>query len=276
MSSEYPYRRLQRLDLEDIKISITHESYTTALQTVDYYHRQAITLTPDEQEKYLEMVRIATLDQNYADNKNASGWEQPDDPEDTPNKCKDKEDDNRQPKKLKVTTSRFRLPDDDYGEDPSTARFAGTPLPNSPAGTGESRTNKMGNKIAALELELELQTERELRQAQQETIPSLGKQIAQLEDPDNVYSHAHFVMLTAAYGISKLSHLREDVEEAGDTLEINDLSQSYNHYYHTSMLSATEERPASVDKLPSTGDFISNRCPRYGLLPSTSSVDDRW
>lgn len=111
----------------------------------------------------------------------ASGWEQPDDPEDTPNKCKDKEDDNRRPKKLKVTTSRFRLPDDDYGEDPSTARFAGTPLPNSPAGTGESRTNKMGNKIAALELELELQTERELRQAQQETIPSLGKQIAQLE-----------------------------------------------------------------------------------------------
>ncbi|KAL6795338.1 hypothetical protein J3E68DRAFT_426982 [Trichoderma sp. SZMC 28012] len=162
MSSECPYRRPHRLDLDDIKISITHESYTTALQTVDYYHRQAMTITPDEQEKYVEMVRISTLDQNYAASKNggqvgvvprdtrrilkdsdttwvpASGWEQPDDPEDTPDKRKDKEDDNRRPKKLKVTTSRFRLPDDDYGEDPSPTWFAGTSLPNNPTGTGES------------------------------------------------------------------------------------------------------------------------------------------
>ncbi|KAJ4864867.1 hypothetical protein T069G_01397 [Trichoderma breve] len=183
MSSEYPYPRPHRLDLDNIKISITHESYTIALQTVDYYHRQAITMTPDEQEKYVEMYKRVVENHGDLDTGGqvgvvprdtrrilkdndttwvpASGWEQPDDPDDTPDKRKDKEDDNRRPKKLKVTTSRFRLPDDDYGEDPSPTWFAATPLPNNPTGTGESRTNKIETKIAALELEL--QTERELR-----------------------------------------------------------------------------------------------------------------
>ncbi|KAL6829826.1 hypothetical protein V8C40DRAFT_263660 [Trichoderma camerunense] len=384
MANEYPYPRPHRLDLDDIKISITHESYDTALQTVYYYHRQAITMTPDEQGKYVEMVRkngrivilsptgvpllesaesplrtkptrpdtsglnavvgdvlgcdifatqfyarcchmwdlkkflpdapkpegsdlnlyqqIAGCMKNgefcvdvtfagydmhleglvflrkakeYGQHKilkdsdttwvPASGWEQPDDPGDTPNKRKDKKDDNRRPEKLKVTTSRFRLLDDDYGEDPSPTWFVGTPLPNNPTGTGESRTNKMENKIVALELEL--QTEREPRQAQQKTITSQGKPIAQLEDPENVYSHAHFVMLAVAYGISKLSHLRENVEGAGDVFEIIDYSEHYDHFYHHSTPSPTEDGPASAVATPAHGSTLVDETPSTGATP---------
>ncbi|KAK4080287.1 hypothetical protein Trihar35433_1392 [Trichoderma harzianum] len=193
------------------------------------------------------------------------GWEQPDNPEDTPNKRKDKEDDNRRPKKLKVPTSRFRLPDDDYSEDPSPTWFAGTPLPNNPTGTGESRTNKMESKIAALELEL--QTERELRQAQQETITSQGKQIAQLEDPENVYSRAHFVMFAAAYGISKLSHLRDNVEGAGDVFEIMDYSEHYDHFYHHSTPSPAEDGPSSAVATPAHGSTLVDETPSTGATP---------
>nr|WNZ75264.1 hypothetical protein [Trichoderma harzianum] len=263
MSSEYPYPRPHRLDLDDIKISITHESYTIALQTVDYYHRQAITMTPDEQEKYVEMVRSSTLDQNYAANKNTSGWEQPDDPEDTPNKRKDKEDDNRRPKKLKVTTSRFRLPDDDYGEDPSPTCGLGIGTPDRKRATlSSTRNNHQPGKTDCPTGGEERQTGPSNR-----TTPSNNKLWKYLKDPVNAYCRAHFVMLAAAYGISKLSHLRENVEGAGDVSEIMDYSKHYDHSYHHSTPSPTEDGPASAVAAPAHGSTLVDETPSTGATP---------
>ncbi|KAL5090669.1 hypothetical protein Trisim1_004292 [Trichoderma cf. simile WF8] len=359
MSSENPYQRPHRLDLDDIKISITHESYTTALQSVDYYHRQAITMTPDEEEKYVEMVR------NYAANKNdtsglnavvgdvlgcdifatqvyarcchmwdlkkflpdapkpegsnlnlyqqiagymkngefcvdatfvgydmrlegliflrkakeygqhkilkdsnttwvpASGWEQPDDPEDTPNKRKDKEDDNRRPKKLKVTTSCFRLPDDDYGEDPSPTCGVGIGTPDRKRATPSSaRNNHQPGKTDCPTGGEERQTGPSSR-----TTPGDNKLWKYLKDPENVYSRAHFVMLAAAYGISKLSHLRENAEGAGDVFEIMDYSEHYDHFYHHSTPSPTEDGPASAVATPAHGSTLVDETPSTGATP---------
>ncbi|KAL7781147.1 hypothetical protein V8C43DRAFT_320044 [Trichoderma afarasin] len=80
-------------------------------------------------------------------------------------------------------------------------------------------------------------------------------------------SRAHFVMLAAAYGISKLSHLRENFEGAGDVFEIMDYSQHYDHYYHRSTPSTTGDGPASAVATPAPGSTLVDETPSTGATP---------
>ncbi|KAM6479100.1 hypothetical protein HDV62DRAFT_400229 [Trichoderma sp. SZMC 28011] len=57
MPGDCPYPRPLKLDLDDVMISSSHGSYQTAIHVVDYYHQQAVLLTPDEQQTYIDLVR---------------------------------------------------------------------------------------------------------------------------------------------------------------------------------------------------------------------------
>lgn len=99
------------------------------------------------------------------------------------------------------------------------------------------------------------------------TTPSNNKLWKYLKDPENVYSRARFVMLAAAYGISKLSHLRDNVEGAGDVFEIMDYSEHYDHFYHHSTPSPTEDGPASAVTTPAHGSTLVDETPSTGANP---------
>ncbi|KAL7792366.1 hypothetical protein V8C43DRAFT_57194 [Trichoderma afarasin] len=56
MPDDCPYERPLKLDYDDVMISSSHSSYQIAIHVVDYYHQQAVLMTPDEQKQYVEMV----------------------------------------------------------------------------------------------------------------------------------------------------------------------------------------------------------------------------
>ncbi|KAK0764205.1 hypothetical protein N5P37_003601 [Trichoderma harzianum] len=102
--------------------------------------------------------------------------------------------------------------------------------------------------------------------------PSNNKLWKYLKDPENVYSRAHFVMLAAAYGISRLSHLRENVEAAGDVFEIMDYSEYYDHFYHHSTPSPTEDGSASAVATPAHGLTLVDETRSTGATPINQPV----
>ncbi|UKZ73832.1 hypothetical protein TrVFT333_001485 [Trichoderma virens FT-333] len=54
MATEYP--RPLELNVDDIQINEAHDQYANAVMAVDYYHRQAVLMTPEEQATYLRMI----------------------------------------------------------------------------------------------------------------------------------------------------------------------------------------------------------------------------